>query len=55
MARFMELTKPGGQKVTVNLDNVCTFERVDSKTTTIKFVGDQHVHVEETPARIMAG
>ena len=53
MAQFKEVTQVGGQKIIVNVDNVCTMQRFNDSTT-IHFAKDHVVHVEDTPAAIFS-
>jgi hypothetical protein len=55
MARFKEVTGiGGGGKIVINVDNICTMQRKDPKATTIHFIGDRSINVEEMPADITA-
>jgi len=53
MAQFKEMTRTGGEKITINMDNICSMQRFND-TTTIHFSKDYVLHVKETPAEILA-
>ena len=52
MAQFKEMTLVGGDKITINMDEIRTMQRVPDGTT-IRFDKDHFIHVEETPNDIM--
>ena len=53
MAQFKELTLSDGEKITINVDNVCAIQRfVD--LTTISFSRDYAIHVKDAPGEILA-
>jgi hypothetical protein len=52
MAQFKEVTLDGGEKITINLDQVHAM-RWFGKSTAIYFGRDQVYDVEETPAEIL--
>jgi hypothetical protein len=53
MAYFKEVTLDGGEKITINLDQVHAM-RWFGKSTAIYFGRDHVYDVEETPAEILA-
>ncbi|MFH0295665.1 flagellar FlbD family protein [Bradyrhizobium sp. 31Argb] len=53
MANFKELTRQGGEKIIINVDEILTMQR-QPDATTIHFSKDHVVHVEELPADILA-
>lgn len=53
MAQFREVTLVGGDKITINLDEVRAMHRAGDSTTV--YFDQTHVfHVEETPSEILA-
>jgi hypothetical protein len=52
MAEFKEVTLVGGEKITINMDEVRTMQRVGGATT-VNFDHTHMFHVEETPNDIL--
>jgi hypothetical protein len=52
MAEFKEVTLVGGEKITINMDEVRTMQRVGGLTT-VNFDHTHMFHVEETPNDIL--
>jgi hypothetical protein len=52
MAEFKEVTLVGGEKMTINMDEVRTMQRIGGSTTLL-FDHTHMIHVEETPNDIL--
>jgi hypothetical protein len=52
MAEFKEVTLVGGEKMTINMDEIRTMQRIGGSTT-VYFDHTHVVHVEETPNDIL--